>query len=120
MSQSVLPTGLKIAASIDAADVILIQGASFDYQIAAGTFASQMDALSPNPQYNTLGVGTSTINSKAVLELLSTTKGFLPPRMTSTQRDAIVSPPEGLVIYNTTTHKLNVYTGSAWEAVTSA
>lgn len=60
----------------------------------------------------------SAADTKSVLDLVSTTKGLLPPRMTTTQRDAISSPPEGLTIYNTTTHKLNVFT-TAWEAVTS-
>jgi len=58
-------------------------------------------------------------NAKAIFELVSTTKGFLPPRMTTTQRDAITSPPAGLIIYNTSTNKLNLYT-TAWEVVTSA
>ena len=63
--------------------------------------------------------GTATPSSKAILELASTSKGFLPPRMTTTQRDAITSVPAGLMIYNTTTNKLNVYT-TAWEQITSA
>ena len=62
----------------------------------------------------------STPSTKAILDLTSTTKGFLPPRMTTTQRDAITSVPAGLMVYNTTTNKLNFYNGSAWEAVTSA
>lgn len=57
-------------------------------------------------------------NASAQLDVVSTTKGFLPPRMTTTQRNAISSPAEGLVIYNTTTQKLNLYT-TAWETVTS-
>ena len=56
--------------------------------------------------------------SSAILDIRSTTKGFLPPRMTTTQRDAISSPAAGLIIYNTTTNKLNVYT-TTWEAITS-
>lgn len=68
---------------------------------------------------NALGIGIATPSTKAILDLTSTLKGFLPPRMTTTQRDAITSPPAGLVIYNTTTAKLNVFT-TAWEAVTSA
>lgn len=66
-----------------------------------------------------VAIGAASPSSKAILDLTSTTKAFLPPRMTSTQRDAISSPVEGSVIYNLTTHKLNIYTGSAWEAVTS-
>ena len=65
-------------------------------------------------------IGTTTDVATSILTLASTTQGFLPPRMTTTQRDAIGSPATGLIAYNTTTNKVNVYTGSAWEAVTSA
>lgn len=64
-------------------------------------------------------IGASTGNANAILDVQSTTKAFMPPRMTTTQRDAIPSPTAGMVIYNTTTNKLNVYT-TAWEAVTSS
>jgi hypothetical protein len=64
-------------------------------------------------------IGTPTENTKSILTLESTTRGFLPPRMTTTQRNAITSVPAGLMVYNTTTNKLNFYNGSAWEAVTS-
>jgi hypothetical protein len=67
-----------------------------------------------------IGFGTATPSTRAVLDLTSTTRGFLPPRMTTAQRDAITSVPAGLMIYNTSTNKLNFYNGSAWEAVTSA
>lgn len=63
-----------------------------------------------------LGIGDGQL--KGNFALSSTTKAFLPTRMTTTQRDAL-TPAAGMVIYNTTTNKLNVYT-SAWEAVTSA
>jgi hypothetical protein len=66
-----------------------------------------------------LGGDFSDIPS-ARLALNSTTEGWLPPRMTTIQRDAIPSPAEGLEIYNVTTHKKNFYNGTAWEAVTSA
>lgn len=64
-------------------------------------------------------IGTETDDAAAILNVSSTTKGFLPPRMTTAQRDAIAAPPSGLVIYNTTTNKLNVRGAVAWEAVTS-
>jgi hypothetical protein len=68
---------------------------------------------------NQIGMGDNTTgHTSALLTLTSTTKGFLPPRMTTTQRNAIASPAAGLMIYNTTTAKLNVYT-TAWEAITS-
>jgi len=61
---------------------------------------------------------SGTPTTPAMFQLNSTTQGFLPPRMTTAERDLIDSPVAGLMIYNTTTNKLNVYT-TAWEAVTS-
>jgi hypothetical protein len=57
---------------------------------------------------------TSTIPASAVFEIESTTKGFLPPRMTTVQRDAISSPATGLQVYNTTTNTNDFYNGTAW------
>jgi hypothetical protein len=45
--------------------------------------------------------------------------GFIPPKMTTVERNNIKNPAEGLTIYNTTTHKLNIFTGTVWEQVTS-
>ena len=62
-----------------------------------------------------MGIGVSSVNASAKLEIESTTKGFLPPRMTKTQRDAISSPATGLVIYQTdNTPGLRCYNGSSW------
>ena len=66
-----------------------------------------------------VGIGTTSPNANAILDVTSTTKAFMPPRMTTTQRDAIPSPTAGMVIYNSTTNKLNVYT-TIWEAITSS
>jgi hypothetical protein len=63
--------------------------------------------------------GSETSNASAILQADSTTKGFLPPRMTTTQKNAISSPAAGLVVYDTTLNKLCVYT-TAWETITSA
>ncbi len=65
-----------------------------------------------------VGSGGSNAAS-AILDVVSTTKGFLPPRMTTVQKNAIGSPAEGLVVMDTTLHKLCVYSGSAWEVITS-
>lgn len=51
--------------------------------------------------------------ASAKLQIDSTTQGFLPPRMTTTQRDAM-EPATGLVIYDSTTNKLQCYDGSSW------
>ena len=63
-----------------------------------------------------VGIGTVSPNASALLQLDSTTKGFLPPRMTTTQRNAIGSPETGLIIFNTTTTKLECYDGATWQA----
>jgi hypothetical protein len=62
-------------------------------------------------------VGVSSVAASAIIQADSTTQGLLPPRMTTAQRDAIASPATGLVVYNTTTAKVNVYNGSAWVAL---
>jgi len=59
-------------------------------------------------------VGTNTIISNVIADFTSTTKGILPPRMTTTQRGSIVvagtgNAKDGLTIYNTTTKTLNSY-----------
>jgi hypothetical protein len=56
----------------------------------------------------------SNANASAQLDVSSTTKGFLPPRMTTTQKNAIASPATGLVVMDITTLKLCVYNGSSW------
>lgn len=53
-------------------------------------------------------------DNSAMLHIKSTTKGLLIPSMTNTQRNAIVSPAEGLIIYNTTTNEINVRQNGAW------
>lgn len=61
-----------------------------------------------------VGIGTGSPQASAQLDVSSTTKGFLPPRMTTTQRNAISSPAAGLTIYNTTINSFEVYNGTAW------
>ena len=70
-------------------------------------------ALSGGTLTGSLGIGESPVAS-AVLDVASTTQGFLPPRMTTTQMNAISSPAEGLEIYATDTHQWMGYNGSAW------
>ena len=60
-----------------------------------------------------IGVGLS-VDASSVLNLNSTNRGFLPPRMTTTQKNAIASPASGLVVYDSTTNKLCCYNGSTW------
>jgi hypothetical protein len=61
-----------------------------------------------------VGIGTSTPNASAKLDISSTNSGLLPPRMTTVQRYAIVNPTPGLMIFNTTTQSLEYYTVYGW------
>jgi len=61
-----------------------------------------------------IGINTPVPNAAAALEITSTTQGFLPPRMTTGQRDAITAT-SGLMIYNTTTNKAQIYDGTTWQ-----
>jgi hypothetical protein len=69
--------------------------------------------------YGSLLLGTTTNAASSILTMESTTQGFLPPRMTTTQKNAIASPATGLVVYDNTLNKLSVFTGLVWETVTS-
>jgi hypothetical protein len=73
-------------------------------------------SFAQNPTKNASGfyAGSGTMNSSAIGQFDSTAKGFLFPRMTTTQRNAIVSPATSLVIYNTTTFAYNYWNGTAW------
>jgi uncharacterized protein (TIGR02145 family) len=65
----------------------------------------------------TVAVGTTTPHASALVDVSSTTKGFLPPRMTANQMNAIVNPSEGLVVYCTnclSTKGLRVFDGADW------
>jgi hypothetical protein len=79
--------------------------------------------LSGNPNWaftiNNIGnvsIGTGSPNAAALLHLASTTKGFLPPVMTTAQKSAISSPPAGLVVYDSNLSQLGLYS-AAWEAI---
>jgi hypothetical protein len=63
-----------------------------------------------------VGIGVANPHASAMLEVASTEKGFLPPRMTQVQRDAIASPAAGLIIYNLTAHRAEVFNGTGWAA----
>ncbi|WP_449400834.1 hypothetical protein [Chryseobacterium wanjuense] len=61
-----------------------------------------------------VGINTNDPNSSALLELNGTTKGFLPNRMTTAQRDAINPKPEGLMIYNLDIHCMQYWNSTMW------
>jgi hypothetical protein len=59
-------------------------------------------------------IGTTTEVASSLLTLQSTTRGFLPPRMTTTEKNAIASPATGLILYDTTLNLLALYNGTIW------
>lgn len=74
--------------------------------------------LSGNDVYNTtgeVGIGTATPAASAILDLTSTSKGILIPRMTAAQKNAIASPSTGLLLFQTDAPAgFYYYNGSAW------
>jgi hypothetical protein len=61
-----------------------------------------------------LVIGSITANANAILDVQSTTKAFMPPRMTTAQKNAIASPTAGMVVYDTNMKGISFYNGTAW------
>ena len=66
-----------------------------------------------------VGIGTTTPDASAALEVKSTDKGFLPPRLATAERDAISNPAEGLVIFNTDVDCIEFFTMNQWYNICS-
>lgn len=64
-----------------------------------------------------VGIGTTAPVSSALLEVKSTTKGMLPPRLTIAQRDAISNPATGLLIFCTDCDEIEVFNGTVWKSM---
>jgi len=63
---------------------------------------------------NGIWQGSTTLNASACTQFTSTTRGFLPPRMTTTQKNAIATPAAGLMVYDTTLNLMALYNGTIW------
>lgn len=103
-----------------ASDFILLTDSfsgTVDYVAKFTPSGSQIDDSQIYDNGTTVAIGTATPSASSLLQLDSTSKGLLQPRMTTVQRDAISAPAEGLRIYNTTTHKENFYNGTSWVEV---
>ena len=59
----------------------------------------------------------STANASAILDVKSTTKGILIPRLSTTQRTSIVSPADGLLVFDSTANSFWVFDGTAWQEI---
>jgi hypothetical protein len=79
----------------------------------------KLNAQNTFPATGAAGIGTASPNASSLLEVKSTSKGVLIPRMTLTQRNAIASPATGLLIFQTnSTPGFYFFNGTAWAAVT--
>ncbi len=67
-----------------------------------------------------VGIGTATPNTSAQLDVASTTKGLLIPRMTTTERTAITPLPKGLMVFDSTSSSFWFYEGAAWREIPAA
>lgn len=86
---------------------------------ATSDFTFYNDALSADALFikgttNNVIIGSTTDVASALLNVTSTTKGFLPPRMTTTQKNAITSPATGLQVFDTTLNQMSYYNGTTW------
>lgn len=61
-----------------------------------------------------IGIGTTTADASSMLEVKSTTKGMLVPRMTSTERTSIATPAIGLLVFDNTTQSFWYYKSTGW------
>lgn len=75
------------------------------------------ETLPPNGLYvyGSVGIGINSPPTSAKLEISSTSQGFLPPRMSNEQMNAIASPATGLMVYNTGLNSPMFYDGSVWK-----
>ena len=112
--------------------ILRLQGTSFssvlDFGTNGGNYAwiqstdntnlSSNYSLAINPNGGNVGIGVIP-NASALLDVQSTTKGVRMPNMTTTQKNAISGPAAGLIVFDTTLSKLCVYSGAAWQTITS-
>jgi hypothetical protein len=82
-------------------------------QSTVGCYKSQQ-AFSVDGSRLCVNVAGGSHSASASFQVDSTTTGILPPRMTTTQKNNIATPAAGLVVYDSTTNKLQCYNGSTW------
>jgi hypothetical protein len=81
----------------------------FVYDLSAGATRFVVDTD------GRFAIGNNNVDPSAQLQVDSTVRGFLPPRMTSAQRIAIATPAEGLLVFDTDLNTLCEYSGASWK-----
>ena len=104
--KATLNGGFKIRDHASLMDVITIEPNSFANAIYIKTT-------------DNMGIGTATPDNSALVEMSSTSKGFLPPRMTQAEIQDISNPANGLIVYCTTFEKYYAFTSgeNAWKEI---
>lgn len=96
----------------------LVLGTNDDFQVKIKTNGDG-GFLMDTSQRVVIGNGSIVPSAALALSSAGNNMGFAPPRITTGQKNAIVAPVAGLMVYDTTLNKLCVYTGATWETVTS-
>jgi hypothetical protein len=86
----------------------------FEWYTHQTQVGSNPSILAMSLRGKTLSLGTNTPNASSLMQMDSTTQGFLPPRMTTIQKNAIASPSAGLMVYDTTLNLMALYNGTTW------
>jgi len=98
--------GLRLSASSSIGNFDLFKGLGY----------AQISSINESIRYSSPShlFGGTTYVSSALVNIDSTTQGFLPPRMITTDKTSIVSPVAGLIVYDNTLNALTVYNGTSW------
>lgn len=99
--------------------ILNYQGSGIDFYVAGASTVTRAFVRTTGIGITGTSGGNFTMDGSAALQINSTIQGFLPPRMTSSQRTSISTPATGLVVYQTDgVEGLYVYTSSGWKALT--
>jgi hypothetical protein len=84
------------------------------FEITSNGTNASVSLVANNNRGIVVGSHGAVCASSAIFDVQSTNRGMLPPRMTTTQRNAIASPATGLMVYDTSVNKVSVYNGTSW------
>jgi len=115
---SSVPLAANLAAGELAINNNILDGKLY-YKDTAGVVRLLASKTATSGIFPVIGVGTTSPDASAVLDAQSTTQGMRFPNMTTTQKNAVSTPAAGLVIFDTTLAKLCLFTGVAWQTITS-
>jgi hypothetical protein len=102
---------LKFSTNTTGSRLATIEGNTTGITLATNNFAN---ILRLTHSTGNVLINTTTDIASSILTVESTTKGFLPPRMTTTEKNAIASPATGLQVFDTTLNQISYYNGTSW------